>query len=147
MRTIAILSGLAVVLSGCSSGEEPASEAEAEVAATVDEPAAGTTEAPDMMSPVNPAPEAEEAMPASSSSLKPRIPVFNAICGTEIDVHANEGGPVFIDGKETSLKKFNDNYFEATADGTTISISFNPDESLSLSFTGPNRANGICNLK
>jgi hypothetical protein len=79
--------------------------------------------------------------------LKPRIPLFNAICGIGIEVHANEGGPVFIDGEETSLKKFNDNYFEASRDGTTISISFRPDGSLRLSFSGPNRANGICAIK
>ncbi|MGD9712532.1 MAG: hypothetical protein AB7V46_10750 [Thermomicrobiales bacterium] len=79
--------------------------------------------------------------------MKPRIPLFNATCGGGIEVHADEGGPVFIDGEETNLKKFNDDYFEASRHGTTISIAFKPDGSLSLSFTGPNRANGICTLK
>jgi hypothetical protein len=86
--------------------------------------------------------------PATSTaeSLKPRIPEFNATCGADIEVHANEGGPVFVGGDEAILKKFNDDYFEASRDGITVSISFLPDGSLSLSFSGPNRRNGICAL-
>lgn len=88
---------------------------------------------------------ATDALPPAS--LKPRIPLFNATCGNGIEVHANEGGRVFIDGQQASLKKFNDNYFEASHGRLTISISFRPDGSLSLSFSGPGRANGICTLK
>lgn len=149
MRNIVIVTGIAALLSACSPSEETPAEPEAEVAATAEEPAEETTGTPDLVPPVNTAPETHEATPAptSAASLKPRIPLFNATCGNDIEVHADEGGPVFIDGEKTSLKKFNDNYFEATAGGTTISISFNPDDSLGLSFTGPNRANGICTLK
>jgi hypothetical protein len=72
------------------------------------------------------------------------IPQFNYICGANIKVHADRGGPVFIDGKEARLKKINDNYYEATRGGVTISIAFNPDKTLNMSYTGSNRASGIC---
>ncbi len=72
------------------------------------------------------------------------IPQLNYTCGSGIEVHADQGGPVYIDGKEARLKKINDNYYEATHAGVTISIAFNPDGTLNMSYTGPNRANGIC---
>ena len=75
------------------------------------------------------------------------VPFFNASCPGGIDVHADEGGPIYINGKEGKLKKFNDNYFEAKGAGVTISLSINPDGSPAVSYTGKNRANGICEVK
>ena len=72
------------------------------------------------------------------------IPRLNYTCPGSIEVHADEGGPVYINGKETELKKFNENYFEATGSDVTISISINPDGSPSVSYTGKHRAHGIC---
>lgn len=87
----------------------------------------------------------EGAAPAGTA--RPRIPLFNATCPGGIEVHADEGGPVFFNGKETQLKKFNDNYFEAKGSDITLSITINPDGSASLSYTGKGRANGICTIK
>jgi hypothetical protein len=75
------------------------------------------------------------------------IPMFNATCPGKIEVHADEGGPIYINGKEGKLKTFNDNYFEAKGAGVTISLSINPDGSPAVSYTGKNRANGICEVK
>lgn len=75
------------------------------------------------------------------------IPLVNATCPGNIEVHADEGGPIYINGKEGKLKKFNDNYFEAKGSGVTISLSINPDGSASVSYTGKNKANGICQVK
>lgn len=72
------------------------------------------------------------------------IPLLNATCPGNLQVHADEGGPVYINGKETQLKKFNDNYFEAKGEGVTLSLSINPDGSPSLSYTGKHGANGMC---
>lgn len=150
MRLVVLTSALAIVLSGCGPSSEPPVGPEPEGNADAPDSAASSPIAsaqhPEMVAPVQ-SPDPSERSEVSATSLKPRIPLFNATCGGGIEVHANEGGPVFIDGEETSLKKFNENYFEATRDGTTIAISFNPDDSLSLSFTGPNRANGICTIK
>lgn len=47
-----------------------------------------------------------------------------------------------------SLKKYNENYFEARdeASGTVVSINNNPDRSVGVSYAGENRANGICQV-
>lgn len=76
-----------------------------------------------------------------------KVPFFNATCPGKIDVHADEGGPVYLNGKEAKIKVFNANYFEATLNKVTVSVSKNPDGSLSVSYTGPKRANGVCAVK
>ncbi|WP_354044158.1 hypothetical protein [Devosia sp. UYZn731] len=74
------------------------------------------------------------------------MPFFNAICARGIEVHADAGGPIYINGKEARLKTFNANYYEASRNGTTISVSINADGSPSVSYTGRGGANGVCNL-
>ncbi len=76
-----------------------------------------------------------------------KIPLINATCPGKIEVHADQGGPVYINGKEGKLKIFNENYYEAKGSGVTISISINPDGSASVSYTGKGGANGICTVK
>ncbi|MFI5411507.1 hypothetical protein [Kaistia sp. UC242_56] len=76
-----------------------------------------------------------------------KIPLVNATCPMNIEVHADEGGPIYINGKEGKLRKFNDNYFEAKGGGVTISLSINPDGTASVSYTGKHGANGICTVK
>lgn len=85
------------------------------------------------------------AAPTASGGL----PLFNATCPGGLDVHGDQGGPVYVNGKEATLKKSNDNYYEAkdAATGTVISLSKNPDGSLSVSYTGRKGANGICQLR
>jgi hypothetical protein len=72
------------------------------------------------------------------------IPLLNYTCPGKIEVHADKGGPVYINGKEAKLKKFNNNAYEATGSGVTISITINPDGTPDVSYTGPGRSNGIC---
>ncbi|PYB84161.1 hypothetical protein [Pseudomonas soli] len=75
------------------------------------------------------------------------ISMLNATCPGNIEVHADKGGPIYINGKEAKLKKFNDNYFEAKGSDVTISLSINPDGSPDVSYAGKNRANGVCQVK
>lgn len=75
------------------------------------------------------------------------IPLLNYTCPTGIDVHADEGGYVYINGEEASLKKFSDNYYEARLRGITVSITLNPDGTASVSYTRRNGANGICTAR
>ncbi|BBH46985.1 hypothetical protein [Pseudomonas sp. KU43P] len=84
---------------------------------------------------------------AAPAIAQAQIPLLNATCPGNIEVHADKGGPIYINGKEASLKKFNDNYFEAKGSGVTISLSINPDGSPDVSYTGKNRANGVCQVK
>jgi hypothetical protein len=72
------------------------------------------------------------------------IPLLNVSCTDKYEVHADEGGPVFINGKEAKLKKVNDNYYEATGSGITVSIAINPDGSPNVSYTGKHGVNGVC---
>ncbi len=76
------------------------------------------------------------------------VPFFNASCPGGIDVHADEGGPVYVQGRETALKRFNDRYFEArdANSGITLSISSNDDGTPQVSYTGRGGANGICQV-
>ena len=74
------------------------------------------------------------------------LPDLSYTCGKDIDVQAKAGGPVRVNGKTATLKAFNENYYEARADGITVSIAKTP-EGLSLSYTGKHRANGMCNPK
>ena len=72
------------------------------------------------------------------------IPMLNYDCPNDIQVHTDEGGPVYINGKEAKVKQKNDQYLEAKGEGVTISISLNDDGSATVSYTGPKGANGIC---
>ncbi|PSD13098.1 hypothetical protein C7E12_09580 [Stenotrophomonas maltophilia] len=76
------------------------------------------------------------------------VPFFNASCPGGIDVHADEGGPVYVQGREAALKRFNDRYFEArdANSGITLSISRSDDGTPQISYTGRGGANGICQV-
>ncbi|QDE41540.1 hypothetical protein FIV34_04020 [Luteibacter pinisoli] len=76
------------------------------------------------------------------------MPLVNATCPGKIEVHADKGGPIFVNGREGKLKRFSANYFEArdASSGVVISLSVNPDGTPLVSYTGKGRANGICEL-
>ena len=74
------------------------------------------------------------------------IPFLNATCPTNIEVHADEGGPIYINGKEAKLKVFNDSAYEAKHGHVTISLTINPDGSPLMSYTRRGGANGICTI-
>jgi hypothetical protein len=73
------------------------------------------------------------------------LPTLNATCPTGIEVHADQGGPVYINGVEAKLSG-GDNFYEAVHDGIAIDISINPDGTSTVSYTGPGGANGICQV-
>ncbi|WP_425479372.1 DUF3011 domain-containing protein [Dyella japonica] len=91
---------------------------------------------------------AKDTGASTSAAPSGGLQLVNATCPGHIAVHADRGGPVYINGKEAKLKKFNENYFEARdeATGTVVSINNNPDGSVGVSYTGKNRANGICQV-
>lgn len=76
------------------------------------------------------------------------IPQLNAQCPSGIDVHADAGGPVFVQGRQAQLKRFSDAYYEArdTRTALVLSLSVAPDGTPSLSYTGPQGANGVCTI-
>lgn len=76
------------------------------------------------------------------------IPMFNGTCPGGLEIHADEGGPVYVNGREARLKKFNDNAFEASdsGSGVTLSITRSPDGGVDMSYTGKQGANGVCTI-
>ncbi|WP_082582690.1 DUF3011 domain-containing protein [Frateuria sp. Soil773] len=76
------------------------------------------------------------------------ISSFNVTCPGGIEVHADEGGPVFVNGREASLRKFSDNYYEArdAMSGVTLSINRTPGRGTQMSYTGKHGVNGICSI-
>ncbi|VVT02973.1 hypothetical protein [Rhizobium sp. EC-SD404] len=75
------------------------------------------------------------------------IPLLNATCPGSIEVHADQGGPVYINGTEAKLNVFNAEYYEASHDHVTISIMISPDGTPSLSYTARGGVNGVCTLR
>lgn len=74
------------------------------------------------------------------------LPQLNATCPGGIEVHADAGGPVYINGKQAAFKKLGDDNYEAKGSGVTVSIGINPDGSLSVMYTGQHGAHGICQV-
>ena len=83
---------------------------------------------------------------ATAAAATP-IPMFNATCGDSTDVHADEGGPVYINGHQAKLKKYNSKHYDAIHASVTVSFSINPDGSVMASYTGKHGANGICTVQ
>lgn len=74
------------------------------------------------------------------------LPQLDATCPGDIEVHADQDGPVYINGKEAVLKATNENYYEAKGGGVTISISVSQEGVLDVSYTGKNKVHGICTV-
>lgn len=81
-----------------------------------------------------------------AAAVQAAIPLTNALCPGDLEVHADEGGPIYVNGRETKLKQFNENYYEAfdSQSGVTLSLSRKPDGGVDLSYTGRGGANGVC---
>ena len=86
------------------------------------------------------------ALLAATSAVHAAIPLLNATCPGGIEVHADQGGPIYINGKEATLKRFNDNAYEARGGGVTISLTIMPDGSPNVAYTGKGRAHGVCQI-
>jgi hypothetical protein len=72
------------------------------------------------------------------------VPLVNASCPRGITVHADAGGPVFINGRKAALKRFNSSYYEARSGGVTVSLVNNPDGTTDVSYTAKGGYNGRC---
>ena len=83
----------------------------------------------------------------SAVTAEAKIPLINGTCPTGIEVHADEGGPVFINGHKAKLKKYADDAYDASHGGVTVSLSINPDGTVSMLYTGKHGANGVCQVR
>ena len=86
------------------------------------------------------------ALVAIAGAAEAAIPMLNATCPTGIEIHADQGGPIYINGKEAKLKTFNSKAYEAKHGHVTISLTINPDGSPLVSYTKDGGANGMCTV-
>lgn len=70
------------------------------------------------------------------------LPQLNYQCPGQIQMHSDEGGAVYINGKEAKLKKYSDDFYEAKDAGVTLSIS-KTGQQYDVSYTSK-RGSGIC---
>ena len=134
MKTPILVLAACIALAACNKpAPEAAAPAAAEAPAATTEPAAATPEA---------------TAPAAAEPAAGKIAMLNATCPGDIAVHADEGGPVFINSREAKLGISNDNYYEATdaESGVTVSVSTDAGGVQTVSYTGKGGANGICTV-
>ncbi len=83
------------------------------------------------------------AFPAGSALAK--VPYFAAKCPTDISVETDRSGRAYLNGKRATVRSKNANYSEIVGGGVTISVARDPG-GLIVSYTGPRRANGVCEV-
>ncbi|SCM79596.1 conserved exported hypothetical protein [uncultured Pleomorphomonas sp.] len=76
-----------------------------------------------------------------------KVPSFSAACPGRVDVRADNGGRVFINGQPARLKSFNDRSYEARAGNVTVSVAVGPGGRLTVSSAARGPGNGICQVK
>lgn len=81
----------------------------------------------------------------AAPAVQAKVPLFNATCANGIEVHADAGGPVYINGKEAKLTKVGNGYM-AKLGHDSIDFFVNPDGTVTASWTGKHGANGICTV-
>lgn len=82
----------------------------------------------------------------ATSALHAAIPAFVANCPGSINVDSGKTGVVYINNKRAQVKAINQNFYEAKSGGITISVTKNGSKAPDVSYTGPGRANGICQV-
>ncbi len=80
----------------------------------------------------------------AASSAPAAVPTLDHRCPGNLQVRADPGGPVYINGKQRKLKRVNDSFYEASGAGVTLSISTDPNGAASVSYTGRGRTHGVC---
>jgi hypothetical protein len=75
-----------------------------------------------------------------------KMPAFSGNCPTNIKVRADGKGAVFINGRKASVKKSNENYYEARRGNITVSIAMDGSD-LSVSYSRKGGGNGICSAQ
>ncbi|WP_025128052.1 hypothetical protein [Pseudomonas sp. PH1b] len=72
------------------------------------------------------------------------IPLFNVSCPGNLAVSADQGGPVYINGKEIKHSAVDDRHFQVKAPQISLLISVEDDESVTVKYTDAHGASGLC---
>ncbi|MEG0009101.1 MAG: hypothetical protein RR721_05525 [Aeromonas sp.] len=79
---------------------------------------------------------------AMAGTASAALPQLNYQCPGQVQMHSDEGGAVYINGKEAKLKKYSDDFYEAKGAGVTLSIS-KTGQQYDVSYTSK-KGSGIC---
>lgn len=74
-----------------------------------------------------------------------KAPYFAAKCPTDITVETDRAGRAYLSGKKAAVRSKNANYWEIVGGGVTISVAKDAG-SLTVTYTGPHGANGVCQV-
>lgn len=83
---------------------------------------------------------------AGSTDVQARVIFFNATCGNGVTVHADEGGPVYINGKLAKLTTIDRETYEARQGEVTVHVGRNAEGSLVVISSTKGGAEGICEV-
>ncbi|MCU7646026.1 hypothetical protein [Pseudomonas piscis] len=72
------------------------------------------------------------------------VPLFNVACPGNLAVSADQGGPVYINGKAVQSIAVDDRHFQARIQEATLSISVEDDESVTVKYSGKHGTNLVC---
>lgn len=72
------------------------------------------------------------------------IPLFNVSCPGNLAVSADQGGPVYINGKQVKSSAVDDRHFQVKTADTSLSISVEEDDSVTVKYTDKHGASGLC---
>ncbi|WP_211227634.1 hypothetical protein [Chitinibacter tainanensis] len=72
------------------------------------------------------------------------IPTMNYSCPTGIELHVDQGGYAYLNGKKAKLKVTSKDYFTVSGNGVSVDVMTNPDGTRTVSYTGKHGANGMC---
>lgn len=75
-----------------------------------------------------------------------KIPTLNATCGDGTEVHADEGGPVYINGHEAKVEKINNEHYEAWHGSVTVSLTIGSRGAAEVYYTRRGSANRVCKI-
>jgi len=81
-----------------------------------------------------------------AGSANAGLPLFAAKCPTNLNVDADRHGVVRVNGEKATVKKFSDQYYEATHAGVTIGIGLEAGGPPSVNYTGKHGVNGVCEV-
>ena len=93
---------------------------------------------------MNKLPTAIALLTASGMANAANLPAFDVTCATDLNARAEAGGSVYLNDKPLVLHKLSEQFFEAKGEGITLSISLNAAGAPTVSYTGKQGANGIC---
>jgi hypothetical protein len=82
---------------------------------------------------------------ALANTAQASMPVFHGTCPMGIKIESDKHANVLINGHKASVKKFNENYWEARHNDVTISIAKEGADAI-VSYTAKGGANGVCQV-